>query len=102
MAEVALPVDTGDAVSDEGVSGGGVGYAQQRLGEAEQSDAFACAQAIFAQEVGDIGTGRVRGTGGTDQGTRAHGDPHGQRRWESGGVEQGAEHGWLGGPVLDA
>ena len=50
MAEMPRPIAAADGAGDQPVGGGGVGNAQQRLGEAEQQHAFAARQPIFMQE----------------------------------------------------
>ncbi len=102
MTEMALPVDAGDAVFDEGICGGGVGNPQQGLGEAKQSDAFTRAQTIFAQEVGHVGAGGMRGARGTDQCPRADRDTRGKGWRERGCIEQGSEDCRLRGAVQGA
>ena len=47
---MARPVAAADGAGDQPVGGGGVGDAQQRLGEAEQQHAFLARQPIFMQE----------------------------------------------------
>ena len=74
MAQMLLPIGGGDAVLDQRVGGRGVRNAQQRLGEAQQRDAFSGAKPIFREEVGDIGARLVRGARGADQCAGAFGD----------------------------
>ena len=50
MAEMARPVARADRARDQAVGGGGIGNAQQRLGEAEQQHPLLARQAIFVQE----------------------------------------------------
>ena len=98
-ANMVLPVAAADAVLDQGVGGGGVGDAQQRLGEAEQRNAFGGAQAVFLQEVSDIGAGLVGGAGGTHQaaGSGLHG---GGLVWrQGGGMNQRRQDGWFRGAM---
>ena len=96
---MVLPVAAADAVLDQGVGGGGVGNAQQRLGEAEQRDAFGGAEAVFLQEVGDVGARLVGGAGGTDQaaGSGLHGG--GLVRRQRGGVDQRRQNVWFRGAM---
>ena len=64
VAEMLLPIGASDTVLDQRIGGCGIGYAQQRFGEAQQRHAFRGAEAVLGEEVGDIGTGPVRGTCG--------------------------------------
>ena len=50
MADMALPVARADGAGDQAVRRGGVGDAQQRLGEAEQEDTFLARQPILGEE----------------------------------------------------
>ncbi len=50
-AQVRLPLSLDDLVADQGVAGGRVGYAQQRLGQAHQGDALLRGQRVLLQQV---------------------------------------------------
>ena len=50
MAEMARPVAQADRAGDQPVRGGGVGNAQQRLGQAEQKHSLLARQPIFMQK----------------------------------------------------
>ena len=79
VTEMRLPVRARDAVVDQRIRGGGVGDTQQCLRETQQGDAFARAKVVLLQEIGDVGTGGVRGAGGADQGTGPLGYARGER-----------------------
>ena len=63
-AQMAVPVGAADLVADQRVAGGGVGNAQQRLGQAHQRHAFLAGQGVFLQQrlhqaAGALGTQRL-------------------------------------------
>ena len=87
-AEMRAPVAVGDLVADQRVAGGGVGNAQQRLGEAHQRHAFLARQRIFLHQPLDAGA-LVLGAQRRDQlaGGRL-GAARGHRRRQRGGLDQ--------------
>ncbi len=85
---MALPIGGGDAVLDQRIRGRGIRNAQQRLGQAEQCDAFRCAETVFGEEIGDIGTGSMRGARGTDQRVGASIDASADLRRQRSGCQQ--------------
>ena len=90
-----LPIGAGDTVLDQRIGGGGVGDAQQRLGEAQEGHAFCGAEAVLGEEVGDVGARPVRGAGGMDE--RAGTGAYARRR--CGKRQQRRQHIRLGCPV---
>ena len=50
LAEMARPVARADGAGDQPVGGGGIGDAQQRLGEAEQQHPLLARQPVFVEE----------------------------------------------------
>ena len=89
MTDMGLPVGAGNTVVDQRIGGRGIGNAQQRLGEAEQGDAFTCRQTLLLQKIRDVGAGRVRGPRGADQSAGPCRDARGDGRGRSGGRQQG-------------
>ncbi len=95
VADMPLPIGAGDTVLDQRIGGGGVGDAQQRLGEAQEGHAFRGAEAVLGEEVGDVGARPVRGAGGMDE--RAGTGAYTRRR--CGKWQQRRQHIRLGCPV---
>ena len=59
VAEMGAPVARGELVADQGVAGGGVGNAQQRLGEAHQRHPLLARQRIFVDQALDAARARL-------------------------------------------
>ena len=90
MAQMRLPVGGGDAVLDQRVGGGGVRNAQQRLGEAEQRDAFRRAEAVFRRKSVTSAPGRCAARAARTS-ARARASTRAARAVQRGGVQQRRE-----------
>ena len=98
LAGMRAPVGAADLVTDQQVGGGGVGHAQERLGQAEQRDALGCIQPVLLEEAVDPPRPLRRAQVG-EQAERPVLDPRPRRRVERRARKQPGKHVGLGGAV---